>query len=379
MHPDDYQYYADMALHHGMSIDDYIKYEEGLLPPITDISDVFNNPPELAPEAISGVLRKGHKMLFTGGSKVGKTWAMMGLAIAFASGSEWFGNWCKKSKVLYINMEVDDASCIDRFIKIANHKGIKLEQIEGHLSLWNLRGKSAPLAEMSQKIVERAVGEKYDAVIIDPIYKLQGGDENNAGDIGKFTNELDKIATKMGASVIYAHHHTKGAQGAKKAIDRAAGSGVFARDADAMVDVLELEEIVHPDKRAFKVEFTTREFMTPPDKYVWFEFPCFREDPKIYGELMEEKEADQALKEEIKEQKRLAKEKLKEENKEKLATSRAYKREAEIKKAFDKLDEGKGVDAKVLAEHMGTVYETLRRWLKESISFDLKKGVVITK
>ena len=40
--------------------------------------------------------------------------------------------------------------------------------------------------------------------------------------------------------MIYCHHHSKGAQGGKRAMDRASGSGVFARDPDALIDMVEL-------------------------------------------------------------------------------------------------------------------------------------------
>jgi RecA-family ATPase len=56
-----------------------------------------------------------------------------------------------------------------------------------------------------------------------------------------FTNQFDKIATELGSSVIYCHHHSKGSQGNKKSMDRASGSGVFARDPDALMDLVELE------------------------------------------------------------------------------------------------------------------------------------------
>lgn len=360
-------YYHKMAEEKGWTVEKYLEWELKQLPPIVKIEDVFENPPKLAPEIIKGVLRKGHKMIFTGGSKVGKTWAMMALAIAFASGSEWFGNWCKKSKVLYINMEVDAPSAIDRTIRIANEKCMTLKQIRGYLNLWNLRGEVVSMEEMSTRIIEQTQGVNYDVIIIDPIYKLQGGDENNAGDIAKFTNELDRIATEMGASVVYAHHHTKGAQGTKKAIDRAAGSGVFARDADAMVDVLELEDIVHPNKRAFEVKFTTREFMTPPDKYVWFEFPLFREDFKGIRNAL----AD------AKNEKRRIDENEKEANKEKA-------REQFEKEVWNKLMEAMGGDESIhwskIAQVENTGERTIRNWVKLfPEKLEIKKGLVFRK
>jgi RecA-family ATPase len=55
-----------------------------------------------------------------------------------------------------------------------------------------------------------------------------------------FCNQFDKVCTELGCAVIYCHHHSKGAQGGKKSMDRASGSGVFARDPDALLDMIQL-------------------------------------------------------------------------------------------------------------------------------------------
>ncbi|HEQ9134657.1 TPA: AAA family ATPase, partial [Streptococcus pyogenes] len=100
--------------------------------------------------------------------------------------------------------------------------------------------------------------KNYQAVIIDPIYKVLTGDENSADQMAHFTNQFDKVATELGCSVIYCHHHSKGSQGGKKSMDRASGSGVFARDPDALIDLVELELSddlikVRADKAANKI------------------------------------------------------------------------------------------------------------------------------
>ncbi len=56
-----------------------------------------------------------------------------------------------------------------------------------------------------------------------------------------FCNQFDKVCTELGCAVIYCHHHSKGSQGNKRSMDRASGSGVFARDPDALIDLIELE------------------------------------------------------------------------------------------------------------------------------------------
>ena len=75
----------------------------------------------------------------------------------------------------------------------------------------------------------------------DPIYKVITGDENSADQMANFCNQFDKVCTELNAAVIYCHHHSKGSQGGKRAIDRASGSGVFARDPDAILDLIELD------------------------------------------------------------------------------------------------------------------------------------------
>jgi hypothetical protein len=95
--------------------------------------------------------------------------------------------------------------------------------------------------KLAPKLIRRAQKKNYISVIIDPIYKVLTGDENSADQMAHFTNQFDKICTELGSSVIYCHHHSKGTQGGKKSMDRASGSGVFARDPDALIDLVELD------------------------------------------------------------------------------------------------------------------------------------------
>jgi RecA-family ATPase len=56
-----------------------------------------------------------------------------------------------------------------------------------------------------------------------------------------FCNQFDRVCSELGAAVIYCHHHSKGTQGQKRSMDRASGSGVFARDPDVLLDLIELD------------------------------------------------------------------------------------------------------------------------------------------
>ncbi len=210
------------------------------LPDPENLTDIWNNMPDLSPPLIHGMLRQGHKMLMAGPSKAGKSFALIELTIAIAEGRDWIGFNCAKGKVLYVNLELDSASAYHRFKDV--YKALDWEPNNlDNIDIWNLRGKTVPMDKLAPKLIRRAAKKDYIAVIIDPIYKVLTGDENSAEQMAHFTNQFDKVCTELGSSVIYCHHHSKGSQGDKKSSDRSSGSGVFARDPDAIVDLIELE------------------------------------------------------------------------------------------------------------------------------------------
>ena len=210
------------------------------LPDPESMADVWDNLPSLAPPLIDGVLRQGHKMLIAGPSKAGKSYALIELCCAIAEGKKWLEWNCTQGKVMYVNLELDRASCLHRFKDVYTALGITPNNLS-NIDIWNLRGRSVPMDKLAPKLIRRASKKNYIAIIIDPIYKVITGDENSADQMAHFCNQFDKVCTELGCAVIYCHHHSKGAQGGKRSMDRASGSGVFARDPDALIDLVELE------------------------------------------------------------------------------------------------------------------------------------------
>ncbi len=229
---------------------DYIESITDDLPDFESMADAWEHLPELAPPLIEGVLRQGHKMLIAGPSKAGKSYALIEMCIAIAEGRKWLGWQCAKGRVLYVNLELDRASCLHRFRDVYDSMRVAPQNI-GSIDIWNLRGVTEPMDKLAPKLIRRAKKGNYIAVIIDPIYKVITGDENSADQMAHFCNQFDKVCTELGCAVIYCHHHSKGMQGGKRSMDRASGSGVFARDPDALLDMIELdltEDIVKQEK-----------------------------------------------------------------------------------------------------------------------------------
>lgn len=219
---------------------DWIESATDDLPDTENMADSWDDLPPLADPLIDGVLRQGHKMLLAGPSKAGKSFALIELCICIAEGKPWLGRFgCAQGRVLYINLELDRASCLHRFKDVYTALGYPPDHV-GRIDLWNLRGASVPMDNLAPKLIRRAAKKDYIAIVLDPIYKVITGDENSADQMAKFCNQFDLVCRELGCAVIYCHHHSKGAQGGKRSMDRASGSGVFARDPDAMLDMTEL-------------------------------------------------------------------------------------------------------------------------------------------
>lgn len=247
-------------------------FDDGL-PPVESLADLWTEMPPFAPDLIEGVLRRGHKLLLAGPSKAGKSYALIELCCSIAEGRPWLGFPCAQGRVLYVNLELDRASCLHRFHDVRQAMGAPAGN---SVDIWNLRGHAIPMDKLAPKLIRRAMKKNYIAIVIDPIYKVLTGNENKAYDMTQFCNYFERVATELDCAVIYAHHHSKGDQSWKRSMDRASGSGVFARDADAVLDVTELE--LPPDQRrddvsAWRITGTLREFAEFPPVDVWFNWP----------------------------------------------------------------------------------------------------------
>lgn len=400
------------------------------LPALESMADVWNNLPPLSPPLIEGVLRQGHKMLIAGPSKAGKSFSLIELCIAIAEGKRWLGWQCAQGRVLYVNLELDRASCLHRFKDVYTALRIAPEHLRS-IDIWNLRGKSVPMDSLAPKLIHRAKKKQYLAIIIDPIYKIITGDENSADQMAKFCNQFDLVCTELGCAVIYCHHHSKGAQGGKKSMDRASGSGVFARDPDALLDLIELEQTdalvkqeenkavcavakeylsrwgqleqasqddlqsnaqmiglcnkYLPDaaqarmrediarakiqaaaRTAWRIEGTLREFPKFPPVNVWFDYPVHKIDETG---ILADLNADEAMTAKGSPWKKNFAGK-------KTADERKKERSQSIETAFEACKMNGEVSVKDLAEYLGSTEQTVRNRLKEHGGFWVADGKI---
>ena len=249
-------------------------------PPITPCKAV--EPPRRAPVLIDGILRRGHTLLVTARSKAGKTFLMLGLAVAVACGTGWIGRRCEPGRVLFVNPEVDPPSAENRLHDVAVAMGADLDAVQAQVDFWHLRGHAQGIEETARALLVRATRGEYALVILDSVYELYTGDENSAEDARRFFHEIDRISKRLGCSIAMTHHHAKGIRSDLDALDRGSGSGVFGRKPDAPLDMI---QVFPPSEDDAPCDGSTvwrvsdsglREFPALRPFDVRFEYPCHR-------------------------------------------------------------------------------------------------------
>jgi hypothetical protein len=245
----------------------------GELPELDDMTDLLGeNMPPAPDELVKGVLHRGSKLIIGGTSKGRKTFSLIDLAISVSTGTDWWGLSTIKGKVCYINFEIQRPFFARRFADICKKKNVMPDP--GMFKCWTLRGFSEGLEKMSANLIKILLQQDYVLIVFDPIYKALGDrDENKAGDVASMLNELEAIAVKTGAAIAFGAHYSKGNQASKDAMDRIGGSGVFARDPDAILTMTP-----HSTEECFTVDTTLRNF--PPQKpfVLKWEWPLFERD-----------------------------------------------------------------------------------------------------
>mgnify|MGYP000240960645 CR=1 FL=1 len=242
----------------------------GGLPPILRASEAI--PEDLSrrlareyPILIDQILHRSTKAIVASTSKAGKTWLGLDIATSVATGTPWMGLASRSSEVLYINLEIPEAFLFHRLQKLAFAKKLSLRHLD-QLHLWNLRGKATSAGD-----ILGALSLRPDLIVLDPVYKLlRGRDENSAGEMQLFMAEIELLMERTGAAVLFIHHFSKGNKSDSSPLDRASGSGVFARDPDTILTLTEHEEDEH-----FVIECSLRNFPPVAPWVVRREFPLF--------------------------------------------------------------------------------------------------------
>jgi len=207
-------------------------------------SDLLQSQPPKREWVIQDFLPKKIVGAIIAAGGTGKSFLAMHIAVSVASGSSLFGKYfpTEPKKVIFISGEDDTSELQRRLHKATAGLPSTLRQnIDKNLHFMDLADSFELFTEKSNKgevnitdvptlicsKIYEVVGNEVGLVIIDPISRFRGGEENLAADTTRFVQALQLIRDQLTTCVLTLHHVNKnaGANGASQ--NNARGSSAF--------------------------------------------------------------------------------------------------------------------------------------------------------
>ena len=151
-----------------------------------------------SPFIINDWLPMQGKMLLYGGAKKGKSFLALQIANAVGCGKPFLGQHTSESGVLYLQFELAPATLRDRMTM----SGLPYNNVwvgtTFHMKIDTNRGQD--------RLDQCIAAIEPDLVIIDPLYKVLSGDENNVADMMVVLEFLDTLIETYNCSFLIIHH-----------------------------------------------------------------------------------------------------------------------------------------------------------------------------
>jgi RecA-family ATPase len=198
---------------------------------------MLENPEPEKEIVISDWARRSDVAMIDGAMKTNKSWTLLDLAVAFATGGKWLERQCLKGSVYYIDTELRRSTWQKRLRLVCEGYGVSFEDVMRSRMIKPVflrGGAKVPISQIANELKRKFHNGRLNgccAIVLDPIYHLYEPDweENSNEDMSKLSDYLYPIAETTDCAIVFAHHQTKGRQDGKRGIERGSDAGAFGR------------------------------------------------------------------------------------------------------------------------------------------------------
>lgn len=148
-----------------------------------------------------------------GAPKCSKTWLGLDLALSVATGTECLGKYAVPRAGPVLIYLAEDALPVvrQRVQAMAQHRGLDLDSVEIHvITVPTLRLDRGPHRD---RLFETAKRIRPRLLLLDPLVRLHGIDENNATEVAQLLAYFRSLQRRLDLSVVLVHHTRKNASG----------------------------------------------------------------------------------------------------------------------------------------------------------------------
>jgi AAA domain len=160
-----------------------------------------------------------------GAPKCAKTWLGLDMALSVATGTPCLGKYAVPEPGPVLVYLAEDALLVvrERVEGMARHRGLDLDQVEIYVI-------TAPVLRLDRdrdrtRLWETARRLRPRLLLLDPLVRLHGIDENHAGEVAELLAYFRSLQRQLGLSVVLVHHTRKNATDGVAAGQGLRGSG----------------------------------------------------------------------------------------------------------------------------------------------------------
>ena len=160
-----------------------------------------------------------------GAPKCAKTWLGLDMALSVATGTACLGKYAVPEPGPVLVYLAEDALLVvrERVAGMARHRGLDLAGVAIHVI-------TAPVLRLDRgpdraRLLETTKRLRPRLLILDPLVRLHGIDENHAGEVAELLAYFRSLQRQLDLSVLLVHHTRKNAAGGVAAGQGLRGSG----------------------------------------------------------------------------------------------------------------------------------------------------------
>jgi hypothetical protein len=192
--------------------------------PVVRVGEIESDPsgPRWLVEELWGVRAVG---VIGGAPKCAKTWLGLDMALSVATGTACLGRYAVPEPGPVLVYLAEDALPVvrERIEGMARHRGFDLARVEIHVI-------TAPVLRLDRgsdraRLWETARRLRPRLLVLDPLVRLHGIDENHAGEVAELLAYFRALQRQLDLAVLLVHHTRKNATGGVAAGQGLRGSG----------------------------------------------------------------------------------------------------------------------------------------------------------
>lgn len=142
--------------------------------------------------------------------EAGKSWILMDLALALATGTKWLGLYsCKRLRTIYLDQERSRSSTVERFNALIGGRNLTPEQLDDTLLLKPQSRFKFNIGHSFESFDRLLTAFRPDVILVDSFKRIHSNNELSSQDMQALFTRVEELKDKYECAFVFIHHETK--------------------------------------------------------------------------------------------------------------------------------------------------------------------------